>query len=359
MPSTKYRRPDPDPEERMWEQHKPTFLRLYQTEWRTLEEVKKIMKSEHRFPVSSLSTYETKLRDELHLRKKLKKTDWVSVQYHRRKRGDKPTAVYLNGIEILQHKVWKEIRRSGALQVYNEVTGYVGQDSALPRDVIVRTPSPIGYISRDIVLGSRNAVQQSQTHVDLSMSPQAREIEQVIPTRLLPSEYRKEFHHFLAFNPLALTMGIGLEMRSSEIREAALPPPQLPIPSCTATSSALTFEMNAFYLSSKAIYMISNKMLEVLLLEYSDVVELLLSRVPYAVFRNLFQEDLPTVGLLHRGWIIPRGASYLSDAVSMNAIDVIKSLLKIGIRADDRINENEQPAVIRAAATGNMDVYSY
>ncbi|OTB12660.1 hypothetical protein K445DRAFT_180089 [Daldinia sp. EC12] len=119
MISAKRRHPDPDPEEGIWEQHKSTFLRLYQTERKTLREVKEIMESEHGFPENSLLTYETKLRDELHLRKKLKKTDWVSVHHHRLKRGDKPTGVYLNGTEIPQHKVWKEIRRSGAQLVGN------------------------------------------------------------------------------------------------------------------------------------------------------------------------------------------------------------------------------------------------
>ncbi|KAF3062230.1 hypothetical protein GL218_03914 [Daldinia childiae] len=136
MPPAKRRCPDPDPDEWVWEQHRPTFLRLYQTERKTLKEVKEIMESEHGFPVNSLLTYETKLRDELHLRKKLKKTDWVSVHHHRLKRGDKPTGVYLNGTEIPQHKVWKEIRRSGARSADNSKEPRPSLSTLLPAHML-------------------------------------------------------------------------------------------------------------------------------------------------------------------------------------------------------------------------------
>ncbi|KAI1470300.1 uncharacterized protein F4812DRAFT_416981 [Daldinia caldariorum] len=435
MPYVKRRRPDPDPEERIWEQHKSTFQRLYQTERRTLEEVKRIMESQHGFPVNSLSTYEFKLRDELHLRKKLKKNDWVPIHHHLLKRGDKPTAVYLNGTKIPQHKVWKEIRRSGARLVAN------GQDIPLPRDVVVRTPSPVGYLvsstpqtrhrdihnlspqlwdspvmtlsappsSTDIAFGSRNAVQQSQTHVDLPMSRQVREIKvmellgsapehyitallstpwanfsnylrQVVFPRHLSSEYSEALHHCLKFESLALMMATESEPRSPDIaRETVFPPRQLPMPNHTTTSSSLTFEMNAFYILSKAMYMISNNLLDDRI--DGHILDLLLSRVPYAVLKSLFQVDLPTaretwqcladyagikgyrdifvflmkIGLLHRDWIIPMGASYLSDAVSMGAIDVVKALLKIGARADGKIEVRRRLPIVEAAATGNLE----
>ncbi|ROW07168.1 hypothetical protein VPNG_07331 [Cytospora leucostoma] len=60
--------------------------------------------------------WETKLRDDLGLRKKLKKKDWPIIYGHvlaRREQG-KETAIYLNGTRLPWGKAWKEIRRSGA-----------------------------------------------------------------------------------------------------------------------------------------------------------------------------------------------------------------------------------------------------
>lgn len=68
------------------------------------------------FPSDSKTIWETKLRDELGLRKKLKKKDWPVIYDHvlaRREHG-KETAIYLNDTQMPWGKAWKEIRRSGA-----------------------------------------------------------------------------------------------------------------------------------------------------------------------------------------------------------------------------------------------------
>ena len=63
---------------------------------------------------SRLSTYEVKLRKDLGLRKKLKKSDWPVIYQQWLRREGRPTAVYLNSTMIPWKRVWKEIRRSGA-----------------------------------------------------------------------------------------------------------------------------------------------------------------------------------------------------------------------------------------------------
>ncbi|KAI1379475.1 hypothetical protein F4677DRAFT_409316 [Hypoxylon crocopeplum] len=112
MPSTK--RPLLDVEGDIWERNGYIIRHLYETERKILKQVKQIMETEHGFPIIPLSTYETKLRDELGLRKKLKKNDWSAVYQHYLRREGKDTAVYLNGTKISWKKAWKEIRRSGA-----------------------------------------------------------------------------------------------------------------------------------------------------------------------------------------------------------------------------------------------------
>lgn len=70
-----------------------------------------------------LSTWESKLRDELKLRKRAKTTDWPLIYRHvlprlehpKKKKPKRPTAVYINSTQVEWEKVWKEMRRYGAL----------------------------------------------------------------------------------------------------------------------------------------------------------------------------------------------------------------------------------------------------
>lgn len=89
-----------------------------------------------------LSTYETKIRDKLGLRKKLKKSDWPAVYQHVRNRGDKPTGIYVNGTRIPWKKAWKEIRRSGYRSASGSMwTLHIG--FPLGASIIDRSPRPI------------------------------------------------------------------------------------------------------------------------------------------------------------------------------------------------------------------------
>lgn len=124
-------RPLPDSNNRIWEKNESLFRQLYEVERKTLKEVKQIMESEYNFPIYSYgeliygmisitntinrhNKFETKLRDLLGLRKKLKKADWIAVHHHYLARDGKDTGIYLNGTRIPWKKAWKEIRRSGA-----------------------------------------------------------------------------------------------------------------------------------------------------------------------------------------------------------------------------------------------------
>ncbi|KAI1358419.1 hypothetical protein F5Y08DRAFT_345737 [Xylaria arbuscula] len=121
--------------EDIWERHRPVLRQLYQVERKRLVDIKTIMERDYEFPTTPLSTYESKLRL-IGLRKKLKKSDWHAVYAEIQRRRDKASAVYLCGTKISSTTAWKEIRRSRAISIDD------GQHTQLPRDVVVRTPSP-------------------------------------------------------------------------------------------------------------------------------------------------------------------------------------------------------------------------
>ncbi|KAI1738463.1 hypothetical protein F4680DRAFT_424863 [Xylaria scruposa] len=122
----------------IWTEKAAVIRQLYICERKTLKQVKEILEREHEFPIFSLSTYETTLRDKLRLRKKLKRTQWPIVYHHYQNRAGKATGLYLNGERIPWNKAWKEIRRSGARSISD-----ISRPAPLPEGVVVRTPSPV------------------------------------------------------------------------------------------------------------------------------------------------------------------------------------------------------------------------
>ncbi|KAM0815395.1 putative Clr5 domain-containing protein [Seiridium cardinale] len=95
----------------VWQQHAALFRRLYLTENRTLKNVKKIAEEQFGFPENRLSTYETKLRDVLRLRKNLTPEGWIAIDQKIRTAQTRNWEVYINGRKTSTRKVLKEIGR--------------------------------------------------------------------------------------------------------------------------------------------------------------------------------------------------------------------------------------------------------
>lgn len=121
--------------------------------------------------IHSLSTYETRLREELRLRKNLKRVEWHAVYQHLKRREGRETGIYINGTRKPWNSAWKEMRRSGArsgdqgnktlftilVDIYTARQNTIfiqfacvmakpdlDQFMPLPAYVSVRTPSPVG-----------------------------------------------------------------------------------------------------------------------------------------------------------------------------------------------------------------------
>ncbi|KAK9778903.1 putative Clr5 domain-containing protein [Seiridium cardinale] len=95
----------------VWQQHAALFRRLYLIENRTLKNVKKIAEEQFGFPENRLSTYETKLRDVLRLRKNLTPEGWIAIDQKIRTAQTRNWEVYINGRKTSTRKVLKEIGR--------------------------------------------------------------------------------------------------------------------------------------------------------------------------------------------------------------------------------------------------------
>ncbi|KAI1775132.1 ankyrin [Hypoxylon cercidicola] len=402
-------------ESRIWEQNESTIRHLYQTERKTLKQVKEIMEIEHGFPIMPLTIYETRLRDVLGLRKKLKKADWTAIHQHYQSREGKDTGIYLNGSRIPWEKAWKEIRRSGARSA--------GSDTTLPPGVVVRTPSPAGpstFTPPQVRRGqsyercppSLNSPLQELCdrpfHKPLSRRPddlvrhhQGRQYPStstdVLPWHITAVESLKlatiQYSVCLSdmpwntFKDRILSAGfiiLQMDINMHENWKVAFSSATFPLLHQDTASSLPASNFDIYHFLARAIYLLSNNMVVV---EYSfddqcpDVFKILLSRVPRRVLIGLFQIDHPTiratwealvycagvfayrdsfnfligVGIQHPGWVVPRGASYLALAASMAALDVVRSLLKAGARADGDIGQSEQSPLVEAAATGNLE----
>ncbi|KAI0899934.1 hypothetical protein F4806DRAFT_454449 [Annulohypoxylon nitens] len=143
------------------------------------------------------------------------------------------------------------------------------------------------------------------------------------------------------------------------------------------------WNISAYNLLAQAIYQISNNIGTEDLSSCPEFIQLLLKRTPRAILLGLFRSDLPAIrsvwevlayragshgykdafsllmeaGLWHLGWIFPKGHFYLASAVCMGAVDIVRTLIKVGVRADDkiRIDIHEKPAIVEAFATGNVE----
>ncbi|KAM7199263.1 hypothetical protein V8F33_004511 [Rhypophila sp. PSN 637] len=94
----------------IWQQNKSLFRRLYLEDDNPLKVVKLIAERDHNFPPTPLSTYETKLRDELKLRKNLKPEEWAAIGRDLKSRCGQ-CGVLLCGVRVSDDKVKRNIRR--------------------------------------------------------------------------------------------------------------------------------------------------------------------------------------------------------------------------------------------------------
>lgn len=157
----------------------------------------------------------------------------------------------------------------------------------------------------------------------------------------------------------------------------------IPFSSHIPSFSVPSLNFDAYYFLENVIYLLSNDLVEGrnAYNKCPDVLIILLNRIPKGVLTILFQSNLPTTramwefsvycagnygyrdafiflidaGLRYSEWILPRGATYLSFAASMGLINIIRRLLKAGVRADDEIGPRQIPAIVEAAATGDLE----
>ncbi|KAI0554311.1 hypothetical protein F4679DRAFT_597388 [Xylaria curta] len=328
--------------EDIWEQHKPTLHQLYQTQRKTLSEVKTLMERDHGFPATPLSTYESKLR-QMRVRKKMKKTDWHAVYQELQRRGERQSAVYLCGTKIPSTKAWKEIRRSGARSSHD------GQRRQLPREVVVRTPSP-GRQSPPLPLVFQNpsielsrSVLSSQTipamlqmttrpPLDMSSCEGIRILD--LPNTI--SDFYKTFLKDIPSQIFTRELLRTLE-KSSTVHSVARGDHLDPI--------------NLRYVSGAA-YMLSNQLLDpadrhlylgIMFTYFTDfIIPLVATDLPTLrvmvdpalqyIFQNYhrdeFQALVRVIARHNPDWLAPESYKYLIYAATMNCLDVCRLLLE-------------------------------
>ncbi|KAM7186737.1 hypothetical protein V8F20_011248 [Naviculisporaceae sp. PSN 640] len=94
----------------IWKENRDLFHRLYLQENHSMEQVKVIAERDHNFPPHEKPTYETKLRDELKLRKNLKPGEWAAIGQHMRSQSTK-CAVFICGVRRDDKQVKRYISR--------------------------------------------------------------------------------------------------------------------------------------------------------------------------------------------------------------------------------------------------------
>ncbi|KAH0829720.1 hypothetical protein FOPE_10098 [Fonsecaea pedrosoi] len=347
----------------VWVLNEHHFRQLYQTERKTLKDVKQIMETE-------LSTYETKFR-ELRLRKKLKNAELLIVAQHYLNRHGKDTGVYLNGTRI--PSAWKEIRRSGGLARPR------GQLEPLPPGVAVRTPTPSPKVA-SLFLAPTEPLHPSTTFTSdvdlLTLSPQM-----TFPHTLLTSRSHHNVPGLMNLCDIdtietgtALTpLESGLSDLSSTMQYAdgvyrellkLTPIYQLQekLRCLCYNDSALDSHFDVYHFLRYALYILSNDLLR----DGPDdprqgeIFEVLFKRIPRSVLSALLESKIPAVRaawehlvrqswnvndknafilLMHVGlrcpdWISLDGRFYLIAAAAFDCLEIVRLLLRAGCRPD-------------------------
>ncbi|TRX91252.1 hypothetical protein FHL15_007857 [Xylaria flabelliformis] len=353
--------------EEIWEQHKATLRQLYQSQRKKLREVKTIMERDHGFPVTPLSTYESKLR-QMRVRKKMKKTDWHAVYQELQRRGDRQSAVYLCGTKIPSTKAWKEIRRSGARSSHD------GQRSQLPEEVVVRTPSPgrqsplLPSVSRYPSIDSSCGVLSSQTTRPLLNTSSWKPTE--IRVLDLPDTISDFYKAFLKYIPSQIFKRELFKIFEKSTFRSMIRGDHMDL-------------MNLHYLS-EAAQMLSNNLFDSGLIGRQRALDTVFTYLPTGFLVDLIVVDLPTIRVVfdhalkhlfendrrdefqalvrviahHRPhWLASESYKYILYAATMNCPSVCQLLLDIvkTISPQYRDYRSLETAIFSAASAGYFD----
>ncbi|KAJ2984991.1 hypothetical protein NUW58_g5771 [Xylaria curta] len=388
----------------IWNTHKSIIQKLYVEEKKTLKQVKETMELHHGFPSFPLSTYGTKLRDQLNLPKKLKKRDWPVVyrHYQRRQAEGKQTHMYNNNASATRCDAQDAATAFPApqLQQLLSVGSNVASDSK---------PEQHGnswYLTVSLTHTSYSiSLTTGYEPVALASGPQQSFTLTIPFTESSGSKSSQSagFYPQLSLMCLENIPWLALRktlLRSSEPTPAATPSPRsvvhgveyamhhtftLPIP----TSTELSTQFDPLHTLAKVVYIISNNLVASRIDSTETSAELfnLLRRMPQRLVLDLWDSNLLSVQAAREGiarlissskregfisfmnlvlyrpaWILSYGQVYLSVAVSKRCIDIVRSLLQLGVRADEPLPEwalqiphRVLPAIFEAVACRDVE----
>ncbi|KAI0407503.1 hypothetical protein F4802DRAFT_595317 [Xylaria palmicola] len=163
------------------------------------------------------------------------------------------------------------------------------------------------------------------------------------------------------------------------------------LPRVGGSSTALALDFSTYFVLGKFLYLLSNKIdiqrTPTANKEVSELFFLIFDRLPTGFLLKLFDSDLSSmraawetlvflakdidhkgaftflmkIGLQNIEWVLPIGHKYLSCAVSMGCIDIVRALLRAGVRADDKLGVSRQfwkfnkPAILEAVVAEDYD----
>ncbi|KAI0185774.1 hypothetical protein EV127DRAFT_484801 [Xylaria flabelliformis] len=394
----------------IWRTHESIFRKMYLEEKKPLTEVKRIMELRYGFPSFSVATYGAKLHRHLNLRKKLKKGDWSVVyqHYQQRQAEGKQSHMYLNNTLIPWEKAWKEIRRNRVRFEFEVMP--------LPRDVVLKTPPPPFPTS---ICNSPQLTQLSPPIRRLQMVPsnahepapialerrQSFNLNFPFPESLGGniSSQSAEFYRQLSLicsenTPwvvlkATLLRGSGLTPKTTHHHQFLVHGMEKARPRSFAlansNSNELSTQLDPMFTLARVIYLISNYLFSNdrgLQSGIEELLNLLCSRMPQRLVLDLLGSDLLStdaaweaiarkihyverkdfitfmrLGLNRPTRILPYAYVYLSVAVSKKCTDIVRRLIQLGARADEKFSELYprfsfiRPAIFEAIASQNVE----
>ncbi|KUI55035.1 Ankyrin repeat and KH domain-containing protein 1 [Cytospora mali] len=381
------KRPLSDEADDIWRQNEAEIRELYQEKRETLKDVKRIMEAKG-FPKKPLSTWESKLRDELGLRKKARTNDWPLIYRHvlprlehpKRKKPKKPTGVYINNTIVEWDKAWKEMRRSGVLakSPYQGQCSHATPRASLPTRLIVPLSpdkSELGALSPlpgYIAVRTPSPFQQRLPHelqdvaAIRSPSPFQLELQEARPAGTLDWGEQPQSAIIAPKSTASFAGRLSVDCRSLEnlpglqftkrllsasmhrmpnfyikIDDIDIPLHLVPIailnPSesegapdfrnllTDSTSTALVSTFDTYHYLSIAVYLLSNHLINLdESASVSEVLEIFSRRIPQSLFAEVLQINIPS---MRAAWEILIRAWEMSSYKALFRI-----LVRVGIR---------------------------